>query len=1119
VTAGGETEIFTFVVAEVRGSSPLIIEKRAVAVAKLAAKFALLTRSVVAARGGTVIDLRDGRAVAMFPSPRHGLLAAADLQNRFARASLSDESCPLTVGIGVQPGVAVPFAGEYRGPAISLAARLCRLAGPGEVLTTDGMVDSARELDGFEYLNRGSSQLRGLANPVNIVEVLSSGSPSIIGEGRERITADDERASREARLSIGGFLGALPAGLIVGREHELSRILAGLDGVIGGTGQLSLLSGEAGVGKTRLAQEVHLTARNHGFLVAAGRCYEPQQANAFYPFVDALASLFTVSPASVRDEAAKRWPYLGQLLPDQIGTYPLASADPDDQQRLFHAVTGFLQSIAEWTPVALLLDDLHWADSSSLALLQHLSRQTRGDRVFLLGAYRDVDVGSAHPLKGALRDLNREGLVSSFELRRLGTDATSALVAAVLGEESVSEEFTQLIQSRTEGNPYFVGQVMRAMVERGDIYWKDGTWDRKGLEQIDVPETVRSVVGQRVSRLSGETQIVLHEASVLGQTFHFDDLEAMSRRTEQALDVALEEAALVGLVRVMGGDRYIFDHALTHQTLYDELSPRRRRNLHRAAGAALEELPRVGWEKRVVELAHHFFQGHDSPKALLWSMLAGDQAEAVFAHADAELHYSTALHLASELDDLKGKAEALEKLGRVYRLSARYVEALDTLERAAASYRDLGEMRGTARTVGQIGRVYFDEGLTEEGVTRIKPLLAQLEKSEPGTELDPVVAELAIVMAHLLWRGGTYLDSASVAARGADRARRAGDAGLLAEAEFRRGMALSNSGDFGQGFRVMEDAISLAEAAGDVDTASRAVGNLALFHWDRGETSQARALLARSLELCRKTNDPTKIADKLGDLAVADFTQGEWDSARAHLDSAERILRGVPSSWIRSHNTMRSGELNLALGNVQEGLSMVQDGRDMAERDGNMLAECEAAYVLSDHALFSGDRESALSHLEHFLARHAVERDAPEALQTWGLALFARLFAELGDIARALDYLSRVSDEQIVAHLDSVYSVRAVVAAHEGKWDEAEQHAEEALAFARRGGFIVSEARLRYFWGLWLARKGDTQRARDRLTKSLSIFRQLGAQPYVERVEQLLLAYADGNGEPIPGSP
>ncbi len=1102
---GAETEIYTVISAEIRGYSRFNMEQGLAAAVKLAAKFALLTRSGVAARSGTVLDVHDGAATAIFASPRQGLLAAMDLQTRFAQASLTDDALPLTLAIGAETGEAQSFEGGYRGPAVSLAAHICHLAGPSEVLTTNNVTRLTRGIGELEYVNRGSTQFRGFADPMMIVEVHRTASPSNADES-------GERRGRPPRLPIGGFLGALPTGQIVGREHELSRSVNALEAVTGGTGQFVLLAGEAGIGKTRLAQEVHLNVRNNGFLVAAGRCYELQEAVPFYPFVGALSAVFAAVPDSIRAAAAKNWPYLGQLLPDQVGTYPVSLAGAGDQQRLFRAVAGFLREVADWTPLALLIDDLHWADGSSLALLQYLARDTRSDRIFLLGTYRDVEIGDRHPLRGVLRDLNREGLVTKIGVQRLETDGTSGLIAALMCATSVSEEFTHLVHSRTEGNPYFVEQVMRAMVERGDIFWKNGEWDRKGVEQIDVPETVRSVVGQRLARLSGETQIILHEASVLGQTFHFDDLEAMAHRSEHELDDALEEAAVAGLVRVMASDRYIFDHALTHQTLYDELSPRRKRNLHLAVGLALEGLPHGLREKRAAELAHHFQQGRDTRRALPWTMLAGDQAEAVLAHSDAELHYTTALELATELDDLNGLAGALEQLGRVYRRSARYAEALQTLEQAAGSYRVLGQIQDEARTVGQIGRVYFDEGRTEEGVRRIQPLLKDFEQRELTTEFDQVEAELGIVMAHLLWRGGMYVESATAAARVADYARRTGEAALLAEAESRRGMALANAGDFLQGLRVIEDAIVLAEAAGDVDTVSRAVGNLALFYWDRGDTDKARALMNRSLELCRKTHDPTRIADKLIDFAVVDLTLGEWESARAHLDDADQVLRGISSSWVRVHNTLRRGELYLAQGHTVEGVSLIEAGRDMAERDGDILAECEAAYVLSDEALFSGVPELALSHLQRFLDRHAVDRDDPEALQTWGLALFARVFAELGESDRAEDYLSRVSDEQIVAHLDTVHSVRAVVAACRGEWDEAEQYAEEALAFARRGGFVVSEARLLYFWGRWLMRKGDIARAKDRLMKALAIFERLGALPYTKRTEELLVDCADRIG-------
>jgi class 3 adenylate cyclase/tetratricopeptide (TPR) repeat protein len=1098
-----EPMIHTFLMAQIRACASMRIEQEAARVSKPAAQFALHAGHATAARAGDMIEQRDDQALAIFPSPRHGLIAALDLQARFDGATCGAGSSGPSIGIAVVTGAAMCVDGGYSGDAVRVAARLCPLAGPGEVLTTDSVVQRVRAVDGLQYVNRGSAQLRGLSDPVQVVEVQRFGAPEAAGRKEGGTPTHDERSNSRCRAPIGSFLGALPARHIVSRQRELRQLTAALDVAAGGTGQLVLLAGEAGAGKTRLAQEVGLILRNQGFLVATGRCYEPQESTAFYPFVDALAAAFAMAPQSVSSQARRRWPYLGRLVPDRLESHPVSSEPADTQQRLFYAVSGFLQALAESCPVALMLDDLQWADASSLGLLQHLARQTRGDRVFLLGAYRDAETRSHPLLRGALRVLDREGLVAIVDVQCLDLAGTSDLIGSIMDEAAVSEEFAHVVHSRTEGNPYFIEQTLRTMVERGDIFRTEGSWDRKAVEEMDVPENVRSVVSQRVARLSGETQMTLRKASVLGQAFEYDDLQGMGIRSETDLDTALDEAAVAGLVRPVSDDRYRFDHALTRQTLYEELSPRAKRNLHLAAGTALEGAPSGRRTIRAAQLAHHFLVGNDDRKACSWSMIAGDRAADVFAYDEAAQHYHTAVRLAEGLRDASAHVYAMERLGRIYRLAARHDEALETLERAATHYHDMGDIRGEARVLAQIGRLYFAQGVKGEGIRRIRPILAHLEGIEPQTGLHGVVAELNVVMAHLLSRSGAYVESASAAALASEFARRANDDGLLAEAEFRRGTALSHAGDFQQGFQAMKEAIALAEAAEDLDTESQAIGNLALFHWDRGEMREARLLIVRALEISRQINDPNKVVDKLGDLAWADFTQGEWSSARRHLEGAQQILQSVGQSWVRPHHALRLGELCLATGQDAEGLHLVETGRDLAEADGNLLAECEAAYVLSDDALFSGNAERARSHLQRFFDRHAAALDGA-ALQTWCLALFARVYAELGEIERAEALLTRISDGRIVAHLDNVHSVRAVVAAYGRKWDEAERYASEGLAFARRGKFVVAEARLLYFWGRWLVTKGETECARERLSAALSIFRELGARPYVSHIEEMM---------------
>lgn len=170
-----------------------------------------------------------------------------------------------------------------------------------------------------------------------------------------------------------------------------------------------------------------------------------------------------------------RWSELGRLLP-ALGLPVADHAGPQDQQRLFWTVTGFIQAVARKVPIALPLDDLHWADAASLELLGHLARHTGSTRALLLGKYRDVEVNRQHPLEAALRDLQHEGLIERLDVRRLGLEETRELIAAVMGEEEISDEFTELLYRRTEGNAFFVQQVLHAMVERGDVFRKDGRW-------------------------------------------------------------------------------------------------------------------------------------------------------------------------------------------------------------------------------------------------------------------------------------------------------------------------------------------------------------------------------------------------------------------------------------------------------------------------------------------------------------------------------------------------------------------------------------------------------------------------------------------------------------------
>jgi class 3 adenylate cyclase/tetratricopeptide (TPR) repeat protein len=702
-------EVRTFLIADVRGYTRFTLERGDEAAAALATRFADLAEAAVTARAGAVIELRGDEALAVFTSARQALRAALDLQESFAQAVKQDATFSFKVGIGLDAGEAIPVKGGYRGAALNLAARLCSLAAPGEVLASEGVVHLARKIDGVAYEPRGRFPLKGFAEPVEVVRVV----PEM---EQAQAPAEPELApggQPEQALPIGGFLGSLPTGPLIGRREEVSRLLVAVDAAYDGRGQLVLLAGEPGVGKTRLAQEATLMVRDRGFLIAGGRCYEPQQTVPHYPFLDALVTAHAYAPAEIRTQVPRSWPQLGRLLPDLQVELPAGGSPQEEQQRLFRAVTGFLQAIAGEVPVALLLDDLHWVDEASLDLLQHLARHTRTDRILILGTYRDTEVTRKHPLDAALRDLIREELLERISVGRLEQGDTAALMAATFGEEHVSDDFASLVHRRTEGNPFFVQHVLRVLVERGDVYQRDGRWDRRDVAEIEVPETVRAVIAQRFSALDEETQEIAREASVLGQTFVFDHLQQIAGRPEEEVERALEDLMERGLVRELGHDVYSFDHALTQQSLYAEIGGRRRRRLHLAAAEVLEQLPERQRLQRAGEIARHFQEGDNMERALPFAVLAGDQARAAFAHEEAERQYGLALNLARQTEDEERVAEILERRGRLLNDTFKGHDAAHDFEELLALARGQGLRQRELVALLGLARAHYVTALDE----------------------------------------------------------------------------------------------------------------------------------------------------------------------------------------------------------------------------------------------------------------------------------------------------------------------------------------------------------------------------------------------------------------------
>ena len=458
-------------------------------------------------------------------------------------------------------------------------------------------------------------------------------------------------------------LDSLAGGVFVGRQREMGELKGCLEDALSGRGRLVTLVGEPGIGKTRTAQELATYAGLRGAQVLWGHSYEEQGVPPYWPWVQAIRSYVRErDPEQLRSEMGAGAADIAEVVSDVRERLPDLPAAPglEPEQarfRLFDSITAFLKTASQRQPLVLILDDLHWADQPSLMLLQFVARELGGARLLLMGTYRDVELSRQHPLAETLGELMRERLFQRVLLRGLSQDDVGRFIE-VATSVMPPQGLVNAVYTQTEGNPLFVTEVVRLLVQEGHLSASvhpepieargSTSSPRTGISDtwtVRIPEGVREVIGRRLNRLSQRCNETLTIASVIGRGFELRQLvplvEDMSEdRLLEVLEEALTAWVIEELPQAVG--RYEFTHALIQETLVEELTLTRRVRLHARIAEALEEMYGANAEAHAAELAHHFSQAEavtGTDKTVRYSLVAGERALGTYAFEEALAHF------------------------------------------------------------------------------------------------------------------------------------------------------------------------------------------------------------------------------------------------------------------------------------------------------------------------------------------------------------------------------------------------------------------------------------------------------------------------------------------------
>ncbi len=974
----------------------------------------------------------------------------------------------------------------------------------------------------------------------------------------------------------GGELQILHRPEMVGREKEFGMLAKHLDDAIEGRGSLVLISGEAGIGKTRLVEELKARALSRGVKVLSGFCLD-ESLTPYMPFLEALRSagleelfaeevprveaLYLVSNTgllireAVREETrldpdifASMLGTVGDFVSESLsmltgrrgvdrlsrvdfGRYsiliergPSASLIAilvgreneflisdlkkivQDVHRVYGkalerwdgyaagvaGIEGFLHPLltsgkydgihyardypnarrnllvenvalglarqALGLPIVLFMEDLQWADPSTVALLHYVARNTKRSHLLIVGTFRPEDLaqseGRPHHLTETMQLMSQEELVARIDLQRLPEKSVLAVLVSILGSADFSHEFVRRVYRHTEGNPLFIVELVRLMADKGMIRFEGGAWRlAMDLEEVGVPPVIRELISMRLDGVEADNRGILEVASVVGEEFACDLLSsALNVERLQLLKALAGLEKRHRLVRPQNA-HYRFDHVVVKEVLYSEIPTKLRREYHGIIAECLERLNKDRLDQVVGSLAYHYYQAENRGKALPYLLQVANGAADQYSNAEAIQAFSRALEC---VDEPESRAGILEKLGTLYELIGDYEKAIQSGERASTLTVD---PERKAKMLTQIGWIHLNRGDLEAAMTLYSTAMELVQGQ--GTEVE---ADLVGQIGHVY----------------------------------------NSRGEFGRALERFEKSRKIREMLGDERGTSIALHNIADVEWNQGEFDRALEHFAKSLETFEALGYLKGIAASLNNMGCIEQVRGAYEKALGYLQRSREIRErmgdqpGVACSLINIGDVLVSKkQLDRALEAYRESLAMMEK---IGDRGG--IATC--LHNIGDLESRRGNFDKALTAHRTSLAIYEERGRRKDFADSYcGLA---EVYLRMGSLDEALEFGWKALDLATeLGQKENVAMSRRILGTvyrNRGAWTDSIENFDESIRMYREIGLEPGAAESHYAFGLMWKEKGHTSEAMEHLLTAMELYRKLNLDGDLDKARE-----------------